>query len=56
MTVAEEAQLYLAVVDVFRAEGHEPHWQPEWLVPPVPRLRSAQPKPLRVDRNKQRRK
>jgi hypothetical protein len=34
MTLAEEAQLYLAVVEVFRAEGHEPHWRPEWLIPP----------------------
>jgi hypothetical protein len=29
MTVAEEAQLYLAVVEVFRAEGCEPHWRSE---------------------------
>jgi hypothetical protein len=29
MTLAEEAQLYLAVVEAFRAEGCEPHWQPE---------------------------
>ena len=29
MTVAEEAQLYLAVVEVFRALGCEPHWRPE---------------------------
>jgi hypothetical protein len=34
MTLADEAQLYLAVVEVFRAEGHEPHWSPEWLIPP----------------------
>ncbi|HEY6584017.1 MAG TPA: hypothetical protein VIZ29_04140 [Gaiellaceae bacterium] len=56
MTLADEAQLYLAVVEVFRAEGHEPHWQPEWLVPPVQRPRSTPAKPLRLDRNKQRRK
>lgn len=29
VTVAEEAQRYLAVVEVFRAEGCEPHWRPE---------------------------
>jgi hypothetical protein len=29
MTLAEEAQRYLAVVEVFRAEGSEPHWRPE---------------------------
>lgn len=33
MTLAEEAQLYLAVVEVFRAEGHEPHWQSESALP-----------------------
>lgn len=29
MTLADEAQLYLAVVDFFRAEGCEPQWRPE---------------------------
>jgi hypothetical protein len=29
MTVAEEAQRYLAVVEFFRAVGCEPHWRPE---------------------------
>jgi hypothetical protein len=29
MTLAEEAQRYLAVVDFFRAEGCEPHWARE---------------------------
>jgi hypothetical protein len=29
MTLAEEAQRYLAVVDAFRAEGCEPDWRPE---------------------------
>jgi hypothetical protein len=29
MTLAEEAQRYLAVVEAFRAEGREPHWHPE---------------------------
>ena len=32
MTLAEEAQQYLAVVDAFRAEGCEPDWRPEtWI-------------------------
>jgi hypothetical protein len=32
MTLAEEAQQYLAVVDAFRAEGCEPAWRPEtWM-------------------------
>jgi hypothetical protein len=30
MTLAEEAQRYLAVVEFFRAEGCEPHWRSEW--------------------------
>jgi hypothetical protein len=29
MTLAGEAQLYLAVVEFFRANGCEPHWRPE---------------------------
>jgi hypothetical protein len=29
MTLAEEAQRYLAAVEVFRAEGYEPRWRPE---------------------------
>lgn len=29
MTLAEEAQRYLAVVEFFRAEGVEPRWRPE---------------------------
>jgi hypothetical protein len=29
MTVSEEAQRYLAVVETFRAEGCEPHWRRE---------------------------
>lgn len=45
MTVAEEAQRYLAVVDAFRAEGCEPDWRPEtwvervWLNRSLPALR-----------------
>lgn len=34
MTVADEAQQYLAVVEFFRALGCEPHWRPER--PPQP--------------------
>jgi len=29
MTLAQEAQRYLAVIEVFRAEGCEPHWRRE---------------------------
>jgi hypothetical protein len=29
MTLAEEAQRYLAVVETFRAQGCEPHWRRE---------------------------
>jgi hypothetical protein len=36
MTLAEEAQRYLAAVEVFRREGCEPHWRPERTVAPVP--------------------
>ena len=35
MTLAEEAQRYLAVVEFFRAEGCEPHWRPEAAPPPA---------------------
>ena len=28
-TIASEAERYLAVVEVFRAAGYEPHWRPE---------------------------
>lgn len=51
MTLAEEAQLYLAAVDVFRAEGCEPHWRSEWLIPPRMLGRSepeAQTEPRRI--------
>jgi hypothetical protein len=34
MTLAEEAQRYLAVVEFFRAQGAEPHWRPELPVTP----------------------
>ena len=37
MTLDEEAQLYLAVVDVFRAEGYEPTWRPEPTPAPITR-------------------
>ena len=36
MTLAEEAQRYLAVVEFFRAQGSEPHWRPEVPATPVP--------------------
>lgn len=41
MTLAEEAQLYLEVVEAFRAEGCEPHWRPEQTAPPVSRPSSV---------------
>jgi len=31
MSLAEEAERYLAVVEFFRAQGCEPHWRPERL-------------------------
>ena len=37
MTLAEEAQVYLALVDVFRAEGREPQWRPEPQPQPIAR-------------------
>lgn len=46
MTLAEEAQRYLAVVEVFRAEGREPHWLPETWAERV-RLSSSSPSPRR---------
>jgi hypothetical protein len=36
MTLAEEAQRYLAVVEFFRAQGAEPHWRPELPAKAVP--------------------
>ena len=36
MTLAEEAQRYLAVVQFFRAQGSEPHWRPELPAGAVP--------------------
>ena len=35
MTLADEAQRYLAVVEFFRAQGCEPHWEREPLPPPA---------------------
>jgi hypothetical protein len=53
MTLAEEAQRYLAVVEVFRAEGREPQWLPE---PAPPALkRPADVRDDRVRTPKQRR-
>jgi hypothetical protein len=54
MTVAEEAQRYLEVVEFFRAEGHEPHWRREnWLE--RAQLNSTPPSPLpkHLERRKQ---
>jgi hypothetical protein len=36
MTLAEEAQRYLAVVEFFRAQGAEPHWRQELPATAVP--------------------
>ena len=47
MTVAEEAQRYLEVVEFFRAEGREPHWRPEWRERPE---LSHRPSPTPVSR------
>ena len=47
MTLAEEAQQYLAVVDAFRAEGCEPDWRPETWVERVGLNRF--PTPLHLD-------
>jgi hypothetical protein len=41
MTLAEEAQRYLAVVEFFRAQGSEPHWRPEMPATAVPLPRPA---------------
>jgi hypothetical protein len=35
MTLAQEAQRYLAVVEVFRHEGCEPYWEREAAPPAV---------------------
>jgi hypothetical protein len=49
MTLAEEAQKYLAVVDAFRAEGCEPDWRPETWVERVGLNRSPPPRHLDSD-------
>jgi hypothetical protein len=36
--LVDEAERYLALIDLFRAEGREPHWRPE------PARRSAERK------------
>lgn len=41
MTLAEEAQRYLAVVEFFRAHGAEPHWRREPAVGRIPQHRPA---------------
>lgn len=37
--LVREVQRYLAAVDTFRAEGHEPHWSPERTDAPAQRTR-----------------
>jgi hypothetical protein len=49
MTLAEEAQVYLAVVDVFRAEGCEPQWRPEPELQPIARSQPAEQRPAAND-------
>ena len=49
MTLAEEAQVYLAVVDVFRAEGCEPQWRPEPELQPIARRQPAEQRPAAND-------
>lgn len=49
MTVAEEAQQYLEVVDAFRAEGCEPAWRPETWMERVGLNRSLPPLHLDFD-------
>jgi hypothetical protein len=42
MTIAEEAQRYLEVVEFFRSQGCEPHWRPEPRSgPPLPHTAHA---------------
>jgi hypothetical protein len=54
MTVAEEAQRYLEVVDFFRAEGREPHWRREnWLERSQLNGLSPTPSPRPPERRKQ---
>jgi hypothetical protein len=53
MTLAEEAQRYLAVVEVFRAEGYEPHWRPET---PLERAELSKCSPSAYSQNRDRRK
>ncbi len=45
--MAEEAQLYLAVVEVFRAEGCEPCWRPEPPPRPIPSANAPSRRELR---------
>jgi hypothetical protein len=53
MTVAEEAQRYLAVVELFRAEGYEPHWRPET---PIERAELSKSSPSTYTQTRDRRK
>lgn len=45
MTLAEEAQRYLAVVEFFRAQGSEPHWRSETRAARFPLRRRAAESP-----------
>ena len=53
MTVAEEAQRYLAVVEFFRAEGREPHWRRESSLERSQLNSLPRPLPLPLKRRKQ---
>jgi hypothetical protein len=54
MTVAEEAQRYLDVVEFFRAEGREPHWRREsWLERSQLNSLPPSPPPQVLERRKQ---
>jgi hypothetical protein len=53
MTLAQEAQLYLAVVDLFRREGCEPHWRRET---PLERAALSKSSPGAVKQDPERRK
>jgi hypothetical protein len=47
MTIAEEAQRYLEVVEFFRSQGCEPQWRPEpQSGPRRPHASRSHPKPV----------
>jgi hypothetical protein len=49
MTLAEEAQRYLEVVELFRAEGHEPRWRPETRDERVPLTKTSPSRPVNTE-------